>query len=129
MRGLFILGTAFVILCACVGTAARDNVLLPTMVVAYPGVAEAAAFGINADETLSDEAKATLNEQVEFLGTLLREKNREELTTVDWPELMRYSLAAVAAWETEGRVGPGVADSLRERILKFDEAYRKAVIR
>jgi hypothetical protein len=100
---------AVLILAACAGTTAREEVLLPAMRVAWPAIAESVELA-GGDPTPM---------------TLALEDGLVE--GVDWPSLMIYAHEGVDIRLAAGEIGPNGAKIFRKRILAFDDAFRRMI--
>lgn len=121
-----------VIAVGCFGKLARDNVLLPAMELAWPGVQNSIAAGI----TDASDAGDINQEQVDLLlseasrmSDVLAAGDREALAGVDWPTLNNYATRGVAARVLLGEIGPNGAKLFLRRIAEFNKAYFKALER
>lgn len=121
-----------VVATGCFGAAARDNVLLPAMNLAWEGVEKSIHAGITDASDAGDINQATVDvllQQATALKQTLADGDREGLRAVDWPSLQGYALRGVTARATRGEIGVTVAKILMERISQFNKSYIKALER
>lgn len=121
-----------VIAVGCFGKLARDNVLLPAMELAWPGVEKSVVAGIkdasDQNEINQEQVSVLLNE-TSRLGDVLVAGDRKALSSVDWPTLNNYATRGVAARVLLGEIGPNGAKLHLRRIAEFNKAYFKAMER
>lgn len=111
-----ILPFLFLILVACAGATAREEVLLPAMEMAWPTVrAQVADQLLHAPD---DAATATLAAADQALAT----GNPAAFAAVDWATIDAAAEASIARRELAQEIGPDVAVLLRERLLQFRNA-------
>jgi len=109
------------ILSACVGTAARENVLLPALSVTWSViVAPAITDGLAASDLPAEAVELRLA-AVERVQLLLDSGDAAKALTIVgiWPVLEPLALAGIEARLADGDIGPGVAASLRETVRLF----------
>ena len=107
---------------ACAGVAARDEALLPAMRLAWPPIAELVERGT---ANRIDGAQVPVLAAAREMTAALDSGDRERVAAVDWP-ILRFAAAEGIKRRIEaGEIGPGVAESLAERILQFDAAFWK----
>lgn len=109
----------------CVGEQSRQTVGVPALVLAHEGVAKDAQAGI---------ATLPANEQAGAVATLaaftaaIQSKDTAVIRTdavVRWPHVKAWAEAGITDRKTRGLIGPGVAESLRERVKQFDLTLAK----
>ena len=105
---------------ACAGIKARDHILLPAARQAWVGISSDVQRGV-ADSPKREQILA----EADLATRLLAEGDRAKLRTINWPLLRDAALRGIEVKLQAGEVGPGVAESLRLRIQKFDDAWRK----
>lgn len=108
MRKLTIIG-ALLLAVACAGNTARRNVLLPTMRNAWSGIVD------NIDAGAPIAAELAVRDE---MGAALRAKDIPRILAIDWRRLRLVALRGIDAMP----IGPGVAESLRERLRMFGQA-------
>ncbi len=74
-----------------------------------------------ADGSLSTSAADAFRSESERLQVALDEKSKSDLATVPWPAMKPYAARGIDELVASGEIGPGVADSLRVHLGKFDE--------
>jgi len=116
------------LLTACAGTRARDNVLLPAMQLAWPGVAKDVEHGVVDGEQQGDLNAASadvLRAGAASMGAALEVGDRFEVLAVDWASLRGMALRGIVVRVARGEIGAGVAGSLRERVAQFNASFLK----
>lgn len=97
------------IITACAGTQARNNILIPSMELAWPNVkADAERGGAGAVLLAEFEQALTARDKLVMVAT--------------WPAIQ---IAAEAGIKSRTDISPGVAASLLERVARFSEAVRR----
>lgn len=112
-----ILPLFLLLLVACAGAAAREEVQLPSMQQAWAGVRAQIVDQLLQEP--SDSTNATLAAADAALST-----GGVSVAAVDWPALDAAAEACIARREASGDIGPDVAGSLRERLLQFRNARK-----
>lgn len=107
---------------ACAGVRARSESLRP-MALAWPPIAAAAERGAEASQ------REHVAEVIAQIRAALDALDRDALRGVDWPAVRAAAAADINRRLQAGEIGPGVADSLTERIRLFDELLTKALER
>lgn len=111
MRWILVL---VLVLASCAGSAARVESLLPALRLAWPYIVR------NVEGSMPSERVADLARR---MGRAL-----ESGDVVDgWEVLERAALLGIDVRLARGEIGPGVAESLRERVRMFGVAYRVLV--
>ncbi len=113
----------------CLGKQARERVALPAVVMATDGVEEDARRGA---AELPPIPRAAAEAQIDAFVAPIEAKDRRRIAAESWPlwpSVKDLALDGIAARETAGEVGPGVAASLRERVDRYDEALTKLIER
>ncbi len=108
---------ALLILTACVGSRARDNVLLPRMAAAFPAIA-ANAGG-------SEGPRASDIRTVE--QALSEDRFALPAATASWHRVRSAAVSGLDARAAAGELGPTVLEVLKTRVRKFDEAWALVV--
>lgn len=129
VSGYFLLATVigavvFLLTCSCAGTAARDNVLMPAIAQAWPGVKADAERGI-AVVYSAGPAPIEVMLPLSRLDRAIFDGNRALVNLTDWLQTMPFTEQGISDRLTKGEIGPNVANSLRKRVQTFDEAIRK----
>lgn len=105
---LYVLAIAWVMTAAgCFGTAARTNVSIPAMELAFDGLSQDALAGGATQESI-DAFKSALNTKSESLVILL------------WPPIRDAARAGVETKLATNAIGPIGAQILADRIVNFD---------
>ena len=104
------------LLTACTGQRVRNNVLLPQMQAAWPGVKLNAAAGGATAEELTTYGDAL------FIGNSLS-------IVSQWPSIKSAALTGIQSrlHSEPPEIGPAVANILNENILQFDEAVKNFI--
>lgn len=121
---LFVMSSA-----GCLGTKARDAVVTPALVMASEGVQYDAMSGVG---TLNPEERPAATVIVDGFFSAVASKDRVRIAgeaMPSWPQVKSWALTGIAARQSGGGIGPGVAMSLRERLANFDAALMTAVER
>lgn len=105
----------------CMGTRAREGVGAPALNLAHEGVVADARAGVPA---LPPEQQPAASSEIDAFASAIATKDREVIASEALP---RWTLIRTLA-ETgiqrrlgAGEIGPGVAASLRERLVRFEE--------
>jgi len=107
---------AALLIAACAGTTARTEVLLPAMQQAWAGIRPAVARYI---ATIDDQVH---NAALAAADASMQSGNPVDVAGVSWQLLDDAHESDVAKRLAAGEIGPGVADSLRERLTQFADA-------
>lgn len=126
---LFLAAVVSVVLpnAGCLGNAARQNVGVPATVLASGGVENDARKGL---DSLPPDQQAAAKSDVDAFFNAVHSKDRDTIASEAWPRwpvVRGLAEVGIAAKQAEGSVGPGVASSLRERLVRFDEVLTKIV--
>lgn len=112
-----ILPLFLLLLVACAGAAAREDVQLPSMQQAWANVR--AQIADQLIQAPNDSTTATLAAADAALAT-----GGVSVATVDWATLDAAAEACIDRREAAQDIGPDVADSLRERLKQFRTARK-----
>lgn len=105
------------LLAACAGVRARDEVLLPAMQLAWPAVREDADRGA---------AAASLDPApIVAFGAALEGGNRLVVAQQDWEAVRRLAIAGIQDRVQRAEITEGVAESLREQVRQFTRMFLK----
>lgn len=74
-----------------------------------------------ADGSLSTADADAFRSESERLQVALDEKSKADLATVPWTAMEPYATRGIDEMVIVGEIGPGVANSLRVHLSKFDE--------
>jgi hypothetical protein len=107
---------------SCAGTRAREEVLLPILAAVWPAVSADVDSGV-ALLPVADREVPRLEMKTMMLGLVSRDI--DEVLAVNWPMLLDLGLRGIKEREISFEIGPGVADSFRERLRMFSEAWHK----
>jgi hypothetical protein len=106
------------VLVACAGAIAREEVQLPSMQMAWSNVrAQVADQLLHAPD---DSTTATLAAADQALAT----GNATALAAVDWEAIEAAAEVSIRRREQAQEIGPHVAESLRERLRQFSAARK-----
>ena len=125
-----VMGLGLLFLAACAGITAREEGLMRVMAGVWPNVRTVVEAGVeDAVEAgdLDEQGRAALVEEMDAMAMALESGDRHELLSVDWATLSVFAERGIAA--RRGEIGPGVAASLRERNVRFNEAFIKVLSR
>lgn len=92
----------------CTGIKARQEILLPALVAAWPSVRAEAVLGDATIEPTATSADAAFESQ-----------DKAQIALVKWSLIQAAATAGIAAKVQSGTVSAGVAESLRERDRQF----------
>jgi len=117
------LAVGLLVLAACAGVTARNEVLLPAMEVAWVGVKADVEYGIDilvlqGDIEMANDARSALAEFDDVFMT----GDRERLPATQWPALADLAAQGIQMRVVIGEIGPGVAESKMERLRMFHDA-------
>lgn len=110
---------AVVMLAGCAGLAARENVLIPAMKMAWVGISNDIDVGIS--KLTVDQAYVIRVQQLR-MGTALDAGSIEGILSADWRLLRRVAEKGILVRVQRGEIGPKVARSLHERLVMFTHA-------
>lgn len=101
------------LMAACAGTEARQEVLGPTLGEVAPHVVEDALHADAVSErTLADFERAV-------------QHGNWQAALDAWPQVRAWAEAGIEAKVQAGTISPGVADSLRERLHRYEQALQR----
>ncbi len=104
----------------CAGTAARDEVLLPTLAATYAGVRGDVSWGVS-----GQPEEAAVEAEAEALGQALDSGDRDAAKAIGFLQLRPWAEAGVSARVEAGEISAGVGGSLLERIRQFAAAMAR----
>lgn len=105
-------------LSACAADHARTSVAIPALQRTEPSISGDARHGAS---TLPPPEIDSALLTVSLFSSALRSPTPDTATAVHaWPIVKDLALASISARETSGAIGPGVASSLRERLVRFE---------
>ena len=107
---------AALLIAACAGTTARTEVLLPAMRQAWVGIRPAVDRHITSIDDLAH------NQALMAADSALQTGEPVSFAGVAWQLIDESHEADVARRLASGEIGPGVAESLRERLTQFANA-------
>lgn len=116
--------TALVVLQACAGAKAREELLLPRTAIAWEGVRLDVLRGIE-DARADGDIATELIDQVQldvvgFLDVQFAKRDIEGLALFSKADLLQqFALRGIQDRVDDGEAGEGVAESLRERVKNF----------
>ena len=119
----FCAGAVLLLLVACAGLKARRHVLVPAMNMAWAGISSDIDVGISG---LTVDAASGVRVQQQRMAAALTAGDITGILLVDWPALRKIAHQGIdlRRWK-HGQIGPGVAESLRERLRMFTRALLK----
>lgn len=106
----------FMIAAACAGTTARAEVLLPALRQAWAGI----RGGVERELVVAPDAAGTA--ALAGADAALRSGDQIAVAAVAWPVLDALAMADITRRTAAGQIGPGVAESWRERLRQFAAA-------
>jgi hypothetical protein len=102
----------------CAGTAARNEVLLPAIRLAWPEIKSGAIR-----EAVATAHPDALSAVADAERAINHSDNPEpSMAIVAWPLILDLARGDVIRRVQDGSIGPGVGESLHERIRRFEEA-------
>lgn len=107
---------AIVLAAACIGTRARQHVLLPTMQTSWESIR------VEVEREVAAQHHPTGEVQLAAADAALEAGDPIAVATVDWDLLDRLAAADAVRRKAAGLIGPGVVLSLAERRARFAEA-------
>lgn len=107
---------ALLVLVSCAGATARQQVLLPAMRTAWPPIREVVETELQQAPDSATTAAVAAAESALQAGT------STAVTSVAWPLIDTAHESGLVRSVQAGAIGPGVADSLRERAKQFAAA-------
>lgn len=110
---------------ACMGLAARKHVLLPAMGQAWPSIEKHAERGITAAQ-MSPPAEAVVRVAMARMVEMLSSGDIDMATQIRWDLIKAVALIGI---DDMLKIGPGVAESLRESVRMFDLQFQKLTSR
>jgi len=113
----------------CAGNKARDEAGFRALKVAWPAVKAEVDYGVNLMEANGlppSEVAIARQAVVEFSGAVER-GDRGAILVAAWLTLQGTAEYGIRARAASGEIGPGVADSLLERLNQFGLLIRKMV--
>jgi hypothetical protein len=105
----------------CLGQKARDTAGVAAINLADDGVVSDARSGI---PTLPPEQQAAATAEVDAFANAIASKDRAVIAQEAlprWTLVRSLAEAGITARTQSGAIGPGVAASLRERLVRFEE--------
>lgn len=114
---LVVLALALVAGCSF-GQKARDNALLPSLRLTAESIAEDAAAGV---ASLPESERAVAANQVAAFFTAFGADPPEESARLLWPAVAGICEQGFQARLAAGTIGPNVAGSLREQVVRFGQ--------
>lgn len=109
----------------CLGQKARDTAGVAAINLADDGVVNDARSGV---PTLPEEQRAAATAEIDAFSNAISTKDRAVIATdalPRWTLVRSLAEAGIAARQQAGEIGPGVAASLRERLVRFEEVLLK----
>jgi hypothetical protein len=114
---------------ACAGAKAREHVLLPAVRMAWPAVQDDVLRGIEdgiADGELTSMQVAELQSRTFHLGmTITASYDPDAFAVAGWNTLEPWAHRGIQDRVDDHEIGPGVAESFRERVLNFSAAIER----
>lgn len=101
-----------VLLTSCLATKVENATMIPAM--------QSAWTGIRAD-IMKSEAPPT--DVIALMDAAIRDGDRVALSFIDWTILKAAAVEGIKARVAAGEIGPGVALSLHERLIRFTISY------
>jgi len=113
----------------CAGNRARDNVLVPALGEISPGLRSDVAAGVETLDPIEQEA-ASEDVAVFFEALGMNDRNAVIVRAVPlWPAIETLALRGIDAKLAAGEIGPGVRESLLERVRNMEAALTRVAER
>lgn len=119
---------AVLVLASCAGRRSQESALLPPVRDAWPSVRVDFDHGVEvgvAAGTLTPPAASDLTRTADLLGDALSAGDLVGVRLTPWQPLEDWTEEGIADKLRAGLIGPGVAESLRERLRNFAEALSR----
>lgn len=134
MRNLKNVASALLLLvaAACSGLSARQEALLPAMMLAWTGVEADVSRGVEESLTAARLDAAAAEAQrlaVSSMTTALQAGNAAGVAKIAWTPLAESAEFGLTQRIDRGELSTGVAGSLRERLKNFGDSLRVFVER
>lgn len=117
---------ALVLFVSCVGSKARETTLSPATQSAWGAVAQDIARGLDhglAHGDLTQEAALAIHESAAHLQDAIEAGTVSQADLISWrASLEGWAVVGIDARVAAGEITPGVAESLRETLVRLDEA-------
>ena len=114
--------TALLISSACAGLTARQEILIPSMEIAWVNVSRDCERGIQLaldSEDITPVQAAGLRSEIIAMDSALQARDILKVADVNWHRLHQLALTAIE----ERDIGYNVKKILKLRLTKFHEAY------
>ena len=116
---------------ACAGVTARNEVLLPAMYAAYTDGEPYNGSGIYFDirRGISAKTRSALDQRelrllADDMGDALKKGDVARVVRIDWSRLRALALIGIGARVAAGEIGEGVALSYVERVTLFSASFK-----
>ena len=110
------------LLSSCAGLTVRQKVALPVMERLWVGIYADVRRGIDAQERTSVAIKE-LRLLADDMSDALKQKDIPRVIRVDWARLRNLADLGITKHQLDGQIGPGVADSYHERVVRFSSLF------
>ena len=118
---------------ACAGIAARENVLMPALAVAWTDVVHGlVTLGIDANlqaGTIDPDQVITVMGDASRMGAALESGDRTQLIGIGWPALHGMALDGIRERLSREEISTGVAMSFAETVSQFDQRMLQLLAR
>lgn len=115
----------FLIIAACAGMTARQEILLPAMRVAWEGVSADIQRGIDAASAANEitvEKAHVLTSEKTKMAESLNNGDAFSMSAVAWNDLVLMANRGIRDRVEKGEMSPAVSPSLEERVRNFTAA-------
>ena len=111
---------------ACAGVTARKHVMIPAMKKMWPSIERRATRGLDVG-TIGTETRAATRAAMSSMAKMLSEGDIDRAAQIRWDLIKDMALLGIGDMLKHEEIGPGVAESLREGVRVFDEAFKRLV--
>lgn len=108
------------LLSACAGVTAREQVLMRAMEMSWT-----TSIAANVERGAKYNGEVLLEST--RMGLALKNRDRGALREIDWHTLMIRALVGISFKEEEQEIGPIVGQIMRDEVSTFDRSYQEAV--
>lgn len=121
-------GALVLCVAACAGTQVRDKVLEPAAGMAWDGIRDEISRGIAdgiEDGDIGSAAADALRGEIALIDLAFDQDNTDSLADAKWLMLRPWAERGIDDKVEDGDIGPGVAQSFKERLVQFTKALEK----
>lgn len=119
MKRIFLFAIVFALCFSCLGTRARDDVMMPAVQMAWVGV------HADLDRGIAIKGDTAASASVQALDEAITTGNRLMVSSVSWDKLEPFGQAGINDYVAKQEIDELVALSLRERLHNFGVSLLK----